>query len=40
MYAWAGWHGVSLLGAAISLVALLFWWLTRGEAPATCADAA
>ncbi|MBG7008262.1 MFS transporter [Pseudomonas aeruginosa] len=40
MYAWAGWHAVSLLGAAISLVALLFWWLTRGEAPATCADAA
>ncbi|ABR83690.1 TPA: MFS transporter [Pseudomonas aeruginosa] len=40
MYAWAGWHGVSLLGAAISLVALLFWWLTRGEAPATCAGAA
>ncbi|MBH8717669.1 MFS transporter, partial [Pseudomonas aeruginosa] len=33
MYTWAGWHGVSLLGAAISLVALLFWWLTRGEAP-------
>ncbi|MFK0893698.1 MFS transporter [Pseudomonas paraeruginosa] len=40
MYTWAGWHGVSLLGAAISLVALLFWWLTRGEAPATCAGAA
>lgn len=30
MYAWAGWDAVSLLGAAISLAALAFWWFTRG----------
>lgn len=28
-YARTGWQGVCLLGAAISLVALLFWWATR-----------
>ena len=27
-YAYAGWHGVCLLGAAVSLAALLFWWMT------------
>lgn len=29
-YAAAGWQGVCLLGAAVSLLALLFWWATRG----------
>lgn len=28
-YAYAGWQGVCLLGAAVSLLALLFWWATR-----------
>lgn len=28
-YAHAGWQGVCLLGAAVSLVALGFWWVTR-----------
>ncbi|MBR8302807.1 MFS transporter [Burkholderia dolosa] len=28
MYAYAGWHGVCLLGAAVSLVALMFWAVT------------
>lgn len=28
-YACAGWQGVCLLGAAVSLLALLFWWATR-----------
>jgi len=28
-YAHMGWHGVCLLGAAVSLLALVFWWLTR-----------
>lgn len=28
-YAHAGWQGVCLLGAAVSLLALLFWWQTR-----------
>jgi len=28
-YAFAGWPGVCLLGASVSLLALLFWWLTR-----------
>lgn len=28
-YARAGWQGVCLLGAAVSLAALLFWWVTR-----------
>lgn len=29
VYARAGWHGVCLLGAMTSLVAVLFWWRTR-----------
>lgn len=29
-YAYAGWQGVCWLGAAISLLALIFWWVTRG----------
>lgn len=33
-YAYAGWQGVCLLGAAVSLSALLFWWATRGTMPA------
>ncbi|MGL5603543.1 MAG: MFS transporter [Silvania sp.] len=28
-YAHLGWHGVCLLGATVSLLALVFWWLTR-----------
>ncbi|QTD31432.1 MFS transporter [Pseudomonas fluorescens] len=37
MYAWAGWLGVCWLGAAINMIALLYWWRTlatqkRGEA--------
>ena len=28
-YAYAGWGGVCLLGAMLSLVAMVFWWLTR-----------
>lgn len=28
-YAHAGWQGVCLLGAAVSLLALCFWWVTR-----------
>lgn len=28
-YAHSGWQGVCLLGAAVSLLALIFWWLTR-----------
>ena len=28
-YAIAGWQGVCLTGAAVSLVALVFWWVTR-----------
>jgi len=27
-YAYAGWQGVCLLGAAVSLTALIFWWMT------------
>jgi len=33
-YARAGWPGVCLLGAAVSLLALLFWWATRHAVPA------
>ncbi|HCE9445657.1 TPA: MFS transporter [Pseudomonas aeruginosa] len=43
MYARAGWDAVSLLGAAISLAALAFWWFTRGvggEARTACANGA
>ncbi|WP_248928869.1 MFS transporter [Paenibacillus hamazuiensis] len=29
VYSWAGWHGVCILGALISVVALLFWAWTR-----------
>lgn len=29
IYASAGWQGVCLLGAAVSMLALLFWWATR-----------
>ncbi len=32
-YAHAGWPGVCLLGAAVSLSALLFWWMTRSGMP-------
>jgi cyanate permease len=28
-FAEAGWQGVCLLGAGISLLALIFWWYTR-----------
>lgn len=28
-YAYAGWFGVCALGASVSLLALLFWWITR-----------
>lgn len=28
-YAYAGWFGVCALGAGVSLLALLFWWVTR-----------
>ena len=34
VYAWAGWHGVCLLGAAVSLLALIFWAATRRHMPA------
>ncbi|URO01395.1 MFS transporter [Leclercia adecarboxylata] len=30
-YAHLGWQGVCLLGAGVSLLALLFWWMTRGR---------
>ncbi|HID9483867.1 TPA: MFS transporter [Pseudomonas aeruginosa] len=43
LYAWAGWDAVSLLGTAISLAALAFWWFTRGvggEARTACANGA
>lgn len=30
----AGWPGVCLLGALVSLAALFFWWVTRGRIPA------
>lgn len=33
MYAFAGWPGVCLLGASVSLLALMFWWLTRASHP-------
>lgn len=32
-YAHTGWQGVCLLGATVSLLALLFWWATRGITP-------
>lgn len=33
MYAYAGWEGVCVLGAAVSLLAGLFWWFTRELTP-------
>jgi predicted MFS family arabinose efflux permease len=35
VYAVAGWSGVCWLGAGVSLVALLFWWLTLRGMPAS-----
>ncbi|MGQ9426035.1 MFS transporter [Gilvimarinus sp. F26214L] len=32
-YAHAGWQGVCLLGSAVSLLALLFWWATLARKP-------
>ncbi|MDX8154307.1 MFS transporter [Acinetobacter pittii] len=32
-YAYAGWLGVCALGACVSLLALLFWWMTRHIMP-------
>ncbi|WP_435946803.1 MFS transporter [Dryocola sp. BD586] len=32
-YAHAGWQGVCLLGAGVSLLALLFWWITQSACP-------
>jgi predicted MFS family arabinose efflux permease len=41
MYAWAGWLGVCLLGAAINSLALGYWWLTvKRGAPSRCATPA
>jgi predicted MFS family arabinose efflux permease len=41
MYAWAGWLGVCLLGAAINSLALGYWWLTvKRGAPSGCATPA
>jgi cyanate permease len=33
VYARAGWPGVCLAGCAISMVAMVFWWLTRNVTP-------
>lgn len=38
-YAHAGWRGVCLLGAAVSLLALLLWWVTQRMAPRVAAQA-
>jgi predicted MFS family arabinose efflux permease len=38
-YARAGWQGVCMLGATVSLAALLFWWLTRRATPAAAGHA-
>lgn len=32
-YVYAGWQGVCLLGAAVSMAALLFWWATLPRSP-------
>jgi predicted MFS family arabinose efflux permease len=32
-YAYAGWFGVCALGASVSLLALVFWWVTRRIVP-------
>lgn len=37
-YAHAGWQGVCLLGAAVSALALSFWWLTRRMTPQAAAQ--
>lgn len=40
-YAWVGWSGVCLLGAAINALALGYWWLTlKSGAPQRCATQA
>ena len=36
-FAHAGWQGVYLLGAAVSLLALALWWATPGHMPTTTA---
>ncbi|MGY3943752.1 MFS transporter [Aeromonas tecta] len=36
-YAHAGWQGVCLLGTVVSLLALLFWWVTRPPLPTAVA---
>ena len=38
-YAHSGWRGVCLLGEAVSLLALLFWWATRRATPAAAVRA-
>lgn len=38
-YAHAGWQGVCLLGTVVSLLALLFWWVTRPPLPTAVAQA-
>lgn len=38
-YARAGWQGVCRLGAVVSLLALLFWWVTRRTIPAVSPQA-
>ena len=32
-YAYGGWHGVCLMGAALSLITLLFWLMTEPAGP-------
>lgn len=39
-YAYAGWQGVCLLGGIVSLLALLFWWMTRRAMPPIAAYSA
>jgi predicted MFS family arabinose efflux permease len=39
IYAFGGWQGVCLLGATVSMLALLFWWATRGATPPAAAQA-
>lgn len=34
-YEQAGWRGVCMLGAGVSAIAILFWWMTRGYQPGT-----
>ncbi|MBD9607741.1 putative MFS family arabinose efflux permease [Pseudomonas sp. PvR086] len=41
MYAWGGWIAVCWLGAGISAVALIYWWLTLAtKTPNTCGEGA